>query len=358
LSYEERQRLIKELEEVRGSRVLSYVLGDRETFPQGIQGFTTTMAGEPHLLFLDLLNEIGQVEQIDLFLYTRGGATESVWPMITSIREHCSRLSVLVPFRAHSAGTLLCLGADEVVMADGAELSPIDPTTGNQFNPRDPTNESNQYGISVEDVFAYFKLSEDLAKIKEEPLRLQVFQQLTQQVHPLALGNVQRVYLLIRSLAQRLLALHLPDRDAEKMGRMIQGLTTEFYSHVHAISRQEAIDLLGGWVRAPIEKEATPIRALFESYAVTLNLRERFNLPEFMGDEPTRDLHVLGAFMETADSSYAYTTDVKVMQRPNLPQGVQVQVPPGQPIPLVGWVGRAYDYGFQRMGWVRNNGGE
>lgn len=316
------------------------------------------MAGEPHLLFLDLLNEIGHVEQIDLFLYTRGGATESVWPMITSIREHCSRFSVLVPFRAHSAGTLLCLGADEVVMADGAELSPIDPTTGNQFNPRDPTNPGNQYGISVEDVFAYFKLSEDLAKIKEEPLRLQVFQQLTQQVHPLALGNVQRVYLLIRSLAQRLLALHLPDKDAEKIGRMIQGLTTEFYSHVHAISRQEAIELLGGWVREPLEKEAGPIKSLFDAYASTLGLRERFNLPEYMGDEPTRDLHVLGAFMETAASSYTYTTDVTVMQRPNLPEGVQVQVPPGQPIPLVGWVGRAYDYGFQRMGWMRNNRGE
>jgi hypothetical protein len=358
VGYGDRQQPITDLERIRGSRVICYFLSDRETFPPAIQGFSTNMAGEPHLLFLDLLKEIGRVPQIDLFLYTRGGITESVWPMVTAIREHCDRFSVLVPFRAHSGGTLLCLGADEVVMSDGAQLSPIDPTTGNQFNPTDPADPGTRFGISVEDVFAYFKLSEDLAEIKEQALRLQVFQQLANQVHPLALGNVQRVYQMIRTLAQRLLALHMADKDAEKMSRMIQGLTTEFYSHLHAISRDEARELLGEWVRAPSEEEAQPMDALFETYAEAVSLRDRFNLPLYMGDQSVKDLHVLGGLLETSESSFSYTTDLRVLQRPNLPPGVQVQVPPGQALPLVPWVGRAYDYGFQRMGWVRNNDGE
>jgi hypothetical protein len=111
-------------------------------------------------------------------------------------------------------------------------------------------------------------------------------------------------------------------------------------------------------VRAPSAEEATPIAHLFESYASDLLLRDKFNLPEYMGDDLTRDLHVLGALIETTDSSYGYSTDLKVMQRPNLPPGVQVQVPQGQPIPLVPWVSRAYEHGIVRMGWQENRAGE
>src|ERR1019366_2475022 len=167
MSYEERKRLIAELQNVRHSRVLCFVLSDREAFPAAIPGFAPTMASDSLLRVRDLLHEIGRVEQLDLFLYTRGGAVETVWPLVTNLRSHCERLSILVPYRAHSAGTMLCLGADELLMSDGAELSPIDPTTGNPFNPRNPTNQANQFGISVEDVTAYFDFARTVAGISQ-----------------------------------------------------------------------------------------------------------------------------------------------------------------------------------------------
>jgi ClpP class serine protease len=46
-----------------------------------------------------------------------------VWPLVTLLRQYCKRLAVLVPFRAHSAGTLISLGADEIVMLPGSELA-------------------------------------------------------------------------------------------------------------------------------------------------------------------------------------------------------------------------------------------
>ena len=45
------------------------------------------------------------------------------------------------------------MAAKRIVMTRLAELSPIDPTTGNQFNPVD--GKGNRLGISVEDVRAY-----------------------------------------------------------------------------------------------------------------------------------------------------------------------------------------------------------
>ena len=354
MSYEERKRLIAELQNVRHSRVLCFVLSDREAFPAAIPGFAPTMASDSLLRVRDLLHEIGRVEQLDLFLYTRGGAVETVWPLVTNLRSHCERLSILVPYRAHSAGTMLCLGADELLMSDGAELSPIDPTTGNPFNPRDPTNQANQFGISVEDVTAYFDFARTVAGISQEQYVLDVLKQLTSQVHPLAVGNVQRVYLLIGRLARELLALHL-NRDDQLFEAIVSGLTTRFYSHLHAISRLEAQSLLGDkWVRAPATTEAAAIDPLFRAFSNDLHLEEKFNLPDEMGDQPSLSVRAIGGFIETDSRSFVHETRVNVMQRPQLPQGIQLQVAPGQTVPLAPWAGRLYDFGTQATGWIPN----
>ncbi len=355
MSYAERAGALRSLEAARQSRILAYFLSDRETFPPGAPGFATMLSTEPQLIIVELLKEIGYVDRLDLFLYTRGGATECVWPLVVVLREHCKTLSVIVPFRAHSAGTMICLGADEVIMTDFAELSPIDPTTGNQFNPRDPTNPLNQFGISVEDVVAYFKLSEDLAQIRDEANRLEVFKQLTTNVHPLALGNVQRVYLLIRRLAQRLLSLHMDENEQSKLiNDIIEGLTTQFYSHVHAVLRKEAQALLGDWVKAPTEAERPIIEGLLDMYVADLRLTERYSVPAEMGQNPLADVTATGAYLETTTQSYAHETVMTISQRAN--------VPPGFPIAGSGSLGpgvpRAYDFAIQRMGWKKSDTAE
>lgn len=355
MAYAERKAIISRLEGIRKSRLIAFVLSDRATFPPGVPGFAVNIDGESHIFLIDQLRAIGKTRQLDLFLYTRGGNTDAVWPFVSLLREYCDRLTVVVPFRAHSAGTLICLGADEIIMTDWAELSPIDPTTGNQFNPRDPSNPANPLGISVEDVAAYFQLAADRAGIKEPDQTLEVFKQLAALVHPLALGNVQRVYMLIRRLAARLLALHLDEEDSKKTQKIIKGLAEEFYSHIHAISRKEAIELLGDWVRAPTMDEAPLITELFESYAGTLELRNKFSLPEYMADQPLRELPVLGGFLESTDLSHVVATQLKVGQRPQLPPNVQMQVVPGSPVPLAQFVGRLYDHGVQNFGWRVNH---
>jgi ClpP class serine protease len=75
----------------------------------------------------DHIRDLPKSSRIDLFLYSRGGAIEVPWRMITMLREHCNHLSVLIPYRALSAATLIALGCDEIVMGGKAELGPIDP---------------------------------------------------------------------------------------------------------------------------------------------------------------------------------------------------------------------------------------
>ncbi len=50
------------------------------------------------------------------------------------LRMFCDELEVIVPARARSAGTLMCLGADKVVMTKQATLGPIDPSLTGPLN--------------------------------------------------------------------------------------------------------------------------------------------------------------------------------------------------------------------------------
>jgi hypothetical protein len=363
LSFIERKELILKLEGIRKSRVLSYFLSDRETNPPGFPGFLQNLTNEPQLLFWDQLEGLGKPKRLDLFLYTRGGNTDSIWPLISILREKCEHLSVIIPFKAHSGGTLIAFGADEIIMTELAQLSPIDPTTGNQFNPIDPINPRNRLGISVEDVRAYFDLAATLGGITEEAHKLEVFKQLTgsgpNSVHPLALGNVHRVTRQIEELAQQLLASHIDKKENEKKIKAItKTFISEFYSHVHAISRKEAIAVMGDWVKIPTEEENSAIMSLFNSYVETLELRKKFSIPDYMGDDTTKNLTVVGGFLESAGLQHVYLTKMKIVQRPVLPPNMQVQVPPGQSAPLVPWAPRAYDItSIQDVGWQINTDG-
>jgi hypothetical protein len=363
LSFHDRKQLILALEGTRQSKVLSYFLSDRETYPTGFPGFLQNLTNEPQLLFWDQLESLGKPKKLDLFLYTRGGNTDSIWPLISMLREKCERLSVIIPFKAHSGGTLIAFGADEILMTELAQLSPIDPTTGNQFNPIDPTNQRNRLGISVEDVRAYFDLSTTLGGIKEESSKLEVFKQLTgsgsNSVHPLALGNVHRVTKQIEELAQQLLALHIDKKENEKK---IKGITkafiSEFYSHLHAISRKEAIAVMGDWVKAPTEQENLAIMNLFNSYVTALELRKKFSVPDYMGEDIIKELTVIGGFLESTELQHVYLTKLKLVQKPVLPPNMQIQVPPGQSIPLVPWAPRAVDItSIRDVGWQINSDG-
>ncbi|MBI2222871.1 MAG: hypothetical protein HYU53_16915 [Acidobacteria bacterium] len=61
----------------------------------------------------------------------------------------------------------------------------------------------------MEDVYAYIALVKEDLGIKGETELVQAFKSLTEQLHPLALGNVKRFYAQSRMMARKLLELHM-----------------------------------------------------------------------------------------------------------------------------------------------------
>jgi len=275
------KELIKKIEQIRGSRVITYLTSDR----QGPVNARVAMDIIP--IISKQLRNIGKTEKIDLFLYSTGGDTMVPWRLVSMIREYCDKFSVLIPHKAHSAATMISLGADEIVMSDLSELSPIDPSTANVFNPQDPQNPQNKIPISVEDVMAYFDLAKNKFGIKNDEQLAMIFNKFVEsnpQIHPLALGNVNRTHNLIRILAKRLLKSHTSPMREEEIEKIVDYFTKKLYSHQYFIGRKEAKEDLG--VKSVVfadESLSKALSDLYEEYVKEMNLGVMWNAENELG---------------------------------------------------------------------------
>lgn len=369
MSFKERQQIIQELQELRKTKIVTHINSDRRVPPRqpSLPALHTKLATEAQPFFYKALQELGKQPQLDLYLHTGGGQTDSVWPLVSLFREFGQEFNVLVPYKAHSAGTLICLGANTVVMGEAGELSPVDPQTGNQFNPVDEIDPGIRRAISVEEVTSYFDLAKDPAKDAEDKdtksgvdLDL-AFQILAEKVHPLALGNVNRSYKQIRGLARRLLGLHLPTESGEGEGRIasiVDALTQKRFSHTDILNRREARDLLGeNMVKFADEVEQDLMWRLFEDYADASSLLKTFILQSEVGDNQQAEMGVVGAFIETETTSYIYRSICQVTQRSALPSGFNINLQPGQLMPLLPGFPREVNIELREIGWVKNERG-
>lgn len=338
------QQLIKQLEQERKSKVITYITSDR----QGPVNARIAMDVIP--IFSQQLRKIGKVSKIDLFLYSAGGDTMVPWRLVSMIREYCDIFSVLIPYKAHSAATMISLGADEIVMSDLSELSPIDPSTANVFNPADPGNPQSRIPISVEDVMAYFDLAKTKFGIKNESDLSDIFMKFTEsnpQIHPLALGNVNRIHNLIRMLAKSLLKSHKEKMSEAEIGKIVDYFTEKLYSHQYFIGRREAKEELGVKTVANADKDTARLMAeLYEEYKKEMKLGDGWN-PEVelgAGRAVNTNSYKL-AYIENADSSNYFELSLEFKRgQVNVPQ----QTPQGMiAIPQEQVVWRAVGQGWK-----------
>ena len=329
----DKRSLIQQIERLRKSRVITYLTSDR-------QGpFNARIAMDVIPLISRQLRAIQKTENIDLFIYSAGGDTMVPWRLVSMIREYCDKFSVLVPYKAHSAATMIALGADEIVMSDLSELSPIDPSTANVFNPQDPQNLQNKIPISVEDVMAYFDLAKNKFGIKSDEQLATIFNKFVEsnpQIHPLALGNVNRTHNLIRILAKRLLKSHKAPMKEDEIEKLVDYFTEKLYSHQYFIGRKEAKEDLG--LKTVVDANDSLSKAmtdLYEEYNKELDFGKMWNPENELGAnamQNRKDYKI--AYIESWQLSNYYDISVEYRkQQVNMvqqtPQG-PIQIPQEQ----------------------------
>lgn len=66
------------------------------------------------------------IPKLNVFVCSFGGDPDAAFNSVNIFRSKCENMIMYVPDFAKSAATLLCLGADEIVMALGSQLGPLD----------------------------------------------------------------------------------------------------------------------------------------------------------------------------------------------------------------------------------------
>ena len=265
---QKRRKLLQYIESCRNSKALLYVTSDRP-------GLEAMIGPDVIDLFVDHLDEIGPTNKISLILYTSGGNISASWNLVNLFQMFCDDFEIIVPGKCMSAGTLMSLGADRIVMTKQATLGPIDPTIHQHpLGPSIPgSNPEAKASVSVEAVEGY------LDAIREckggGHFEGEVLLALSEQVHPLVLGQIFRYRQQIRDLARRLLRKHIDDKG--QIDKIVDFLCSESGSHDYTINRREAKSL-GLNVEKCSEGLYEILRKLHSSFSTQMLLREPYNI--------------------------------------------------------------------------------
>ena len=318
----ERVGLIKRIQNLRGSTLISYLTSLRPNV-------TGVMAEDQVRVFFDhlLLLPTRPVEKLDVFLVSNGGNSIVPWRLVALLREYARQFNVLIPYRAYSAATLLALGADEIVMHPMAELGPIDPTVSNEFNPTDP--HGRRLGISVEDVKAYIGFIKTTVGITHEDELVKTIEILAQKIHPLALGNVERFLSQSRLIARKILGTHMGDSDLHIIDEIVENMASKLYFHGHPINRREAKNDLGLKIAQDLSPELeSAMWSLYRDYEVEFENRLVFApeslLAALAGPPTVVESTLLHVMIESERSSSRHTTEHRFSLLPATQPGQQM----------------------------------
>lgn len=320
--FTERMPFYQAIEKERNSTLLVYATGDRP-------GLETQIHPEILDYFIEHLDIIGKPKRISLFLYTRGGSTLGAWSLVNLIKQFCDEFEVIIPSKAHSAGTLISLGASTIMMTKQATLGPIDPSLTSPLNPPNPMvpqNPNVRVPVSVESIKGYFQLAtEDLSIHNQSDLK-DIFIHLSNHVHPLVLGDVFRSRTQIQMLAKKLLSKHIT--DSKKLDEIISFLCSDSGSHDYTIYRREAMEVLGLNIEKPSDSFYKIIKSTFESIKSELELTVPFDPKIILGSNNAVDYQARRVLIESIHfGSHVYVSEgtmqrnsQQIAQPPPLPQ--------------------------------------
>ncbi len=267
----ERHSILKQIENLRNSKAILYVTGDRK-------GLDAQIGQDAVDLFVDHLDALGPVNKLTLILYTLGGSTSAAWNLVNLLQIFCEELEIIIPRKCMSAGTLISLGAKQIVMTKQATLGPIDPSLYHPLGPQIPgVNPEARAHVSVEAVYGYLDALK--AYVSDEESRSKVFIDLSDKVHPLLLGEIFRSRQQIRDLAGRLLKKQ--NYSAGVIGKITDFLCSDSGSHDYTINRREAEELGLNIEQCSVELYAL-LRKLHSSYANQMELQKRFDINELI----------------------------------------------------------------------------
>lgn len=127
----QRVRLIRRIEQMRGSRVIT-MIHRQESFAFLGVPFARYINIEDSEAVLRAVRLTPPDMPIDIVLHTPGGLALAAEQIAEALLRHKAPVTVIVPHYAMSGGTMIALAADQILVDRNAVLGPLDPQVNGQ----------------------------------------------------------------------------------------------------------------------------------------------------------------------------------------------------------------------------------
>jgi hypothetical protein len=238
MGFAERKALYEGIEAKRDHPLIAYVTSSRPNAQ-------AQMASDVIPRIAEQVRCVGSEHTaVDLLIVSNGGDPTVAWRVISVLRERFSSVAVLLPFSAFSAATLLAFGADEVVMHPFANLGPVDMQLSQRRRVAGPdgrpTGEYEEIAFGSEDVRHFLEfLRTDVGITDQGPLE-KAFELAIRDVGAIAVGTAKRGTNLALSMGEKLLGLHMDDKNQAKA--IAESFNSAFFHHGYPVGRREATE--------------------------------------------------------------------------------------------------------------------
>lgn len=201
------------------------------------------------------LKELGHVKNLTVLVDSPGGDANVTFHIVRAFRQYTDSLEVIVADWAKSGATLICLGADKILMTKDAELGPLDAQEPDPRGSAIPKSALNTFK-SLEYLQRYLLETLDLAiRLLLEKSRMDIpyaIEQslpfvsciatpLFQQVQPQELGEARRRLAVAEEYARRIMSRYgYSSVSKTKIEGMVNVLVWEYPSHKFVIDLLEA----------------------------------------------------------------------------------------------------------------------
>jgi len=265
--------------------------------------------------------------RMNLFLFSYGGEVAVPWRLVSLFREFASGFRVIVPYTAMSAATMICLGADSIIMGRKGELGPIDPSmSGPPFLKIDGEHPL----VGVEDVSSYVAFVKERCGVRQQQSVMRAAELLANQLGPVGLGKLNRQHAYIRLVGERLLRARR--RPAPKViQKILRSLIEDVSFHGHAISRREAAEL-GLHVETPAPRVEAKLWELYLEFERDFELLKPIDpekwLAQSTDDVVDSDAVPLAAIESTAQANdFIYRFRFRRIREVPSNINIQIQIP-------------------------------
>ena len=275
MSYIERKAIFEEIERLRERPLITYITSLRP-------GMSVQMAGDAIRPFIDQLESIpNDSPNIDLLIISNGGDPITSLRIMGLLRERFDHVTVLLPYVAYSAATILSLGADEIVMHQYSNLGPVDPQL--TVSHRDASGKTENLEFGSEDIINFIDFIKTDIGVSDQQHLMSATQPLIGQVGALSIGSAKRSQRLSLALSEKMLSSHIS--DPTKVTTIAKALNSSYYHHGYAVGRKEALEI-GLPIVRPDESLERLLWKVWLDYETEMKCDSEFNVTKEIMSDP------------------------------------------------------------------------